>query len=112
MGGHVFHAFVNAWDDRSFIGNGGKFDRSVDGFFVANARGYNREFENDSYLMNPMFHEFFQNKDRHWQGVDKPKVSLSRKDKQAIKMQCHPQQTVYLTRPSAPWNRFGDSGKF
>lgn len=52
--------YVNNWDDKSFIGNGLKFDASVDGFFVANAfRGYpipdkqvNEDLLNNSYFHN------------------------------------------------------------
>ncbi|KAK3252063.1 hypothetical protein CYMTET_38621 [Cymbomonas tetramitiformis] len=48
---------VNAWDNRSFIGNGGRHDHTIDGFVVANAGGANANFINDSYLHNHFFHE-------------------------------------------------------
>jgi hypothetical protein len=44
--------FVNAWDDRAFVGNGGVNDQSVDGFFVG-GYGPNRELVNGSYAHNP-----------------------------------------------------------
>ena len=46
---------VNAWDTRSFIGNGGSKDLTVDGFIVANAGGYNNQCINTSFLHNPFF---------------------------------------------------------
>ena len=46
---------VNAWDNRSYIGNGGSQDPTVDGLLVANAGGYNPQFRNTSYLHNPFF---------------------------------------------------------
>ena len=54
--------FVNAWDNRSFIGNGMLVDESVDGFFVANAFNKYPEFINSSYLHNPFFHGYFDAK--------------------------------------------------
>lgn len=42
---------VNAWDDRSFIGNGGAEDPTVDGFMVAAFRG-GAALPNTSYLHN------------------------------------------------------------
>ena len=46
---------VNAGDLRSFIGNGMKRDNSVEGFIVANARGFNPQWQNTSFLHNPYF---------------------------------------------------------
>lgn len=46
---------VNAWDNRSWIGNGGSEDGSVDGYVVANAYGRNNQFRNNSYLHNHVF---------------------------------------------------------
>ena len=46
---------VNAWDTRSFIGNGGSQDLTVDGFIVANAGNYNNQCRNTSYLHNSFF---------------------------------------------------------
>jgi len=56
---------VNAWDDRSFIGNGGSHDKSMDGYLVAGPSKYfpMNEFDNimgsnminASYLHNVFF---------------------------------------------------------
>lgn len=43
---------LNAWDDKSFIGNGLLYDRSVDGFYVSGNPMVNRDFRNASFLMN------------------------------------------------------------
>ena len=50
--------YVNAWDDLSFIGNGLYRDRSLDGYFVANAGDCAKEFINNSFLHNPIFSGF------------------------------------------------------
>lgn len=47
--------YVNAWDDLSFIGNGLSKDRSLDGYFVANAYNVANSFRNNSFLHNPIF---------------------------------------------------------
>jgi len=46
---------VNPGDLRSFIGNGMSNERSVEGFVVANAQGYNPQWQNTSFLHNPYF---------------------------------------------------------
>jgi hypothetical protein len=46
---------VNAGDLRSCIGNGMCHDASVEGFIVANARGYNSQWQNTSFLHNSRF---------------------------------------------------------
>ena len=46
---------VNPGDLRSFIGNGMSHERSVEGFVVANAQGYNPQWQNTSFLHNPYF---------------------------------------------------------
>lgn len=46
---------VNAGDPRSFIGNGMSKDPTVEGFLVANARGFNNQYRNTSYLHNVRF---------------------------------------------------------
>jgi hypothetical protein len=46
---------VNAGDLRSCIGNGMSYENSVEGFVVANARGYNPQWQNTSFLHNPYF---------------------------------------------------------
>jgi len=46
---------VNAGDAHSFIGNGMKHERSVEGFVVANAQGYNPQWQNTSFLHNAYF---------------------------------------------------------
>jgi len=51
---------VNAWDDRSFIGNKGRQDPSIDGFFVA-GWGAGKRLPNTSFLHNMQFHDYFQN---------------------------------------------------
>ena len=43
---------VNAWDTNSWIGNGMKGDRTVDGMFVANALNLNKHLLNTSFWMN------------------------------------------------------------
>lgn len=53
--------YVNNWDDKSFIGNGLKYDASVDGFFVANAFRYDKKKQkqvqvNYKLLNNSYFH--------------------------------------------------------
>ncbi len=53
--GNTLTCVVNAWDTRSFIGNGGSVDKTIDGFIVANAGGYNNQFRNTSYLHNAFF---------------------------------------------------------
>jgi len=52
---NIIDVVVNAWDNRSFVGNGGKNDRTIDGFVVANAGGFNNDFRNTSYLHNFFF---------------------------------------------------------
>jgi hypothetical protein len=46
---------VNAGDLRSCIGNGMSHENSVEGFIVANAQGYNPQWQNTSFLHNPYF---------------------------------------------------------
>ena len=45
---------VNAWDDYSYIGNGGSRDRSIDGWLVSGT-GRNVNMKNTSYLHNVFF---------------------------------------------------------
>lgn len=47
--------YLNAWDDLSFIGNGLSKDRSLDGYFVANAYNVANSFRNNSFFHNPVF---------------------------------------------------------
>lgn len=47
---------VNAWDNMSFIGNGGSADQSIDGYMIS-GRGPDRSFINTSYLHNLFFQE-------------------------------------------------------
>lgn len=55
---------VNAWDDRSMIGNGGSHDDTLDGWMVAGSGGTRNEWGrplgsnaiNTSYLHNPVFY--------------------------------------------------------
>lgn len=47
--------YLNAWDDLSFIGNGLFKDKSLDGYFVANAYNMARSFRNNSFLHNTIF---------------------------------------------------------
>ncbi len=52
---------VNAGDSRSCIGNGMDNDPTVEGFIVANARGYNPQWQNTSFLHNAYFNpDLFQ----------------------------------------------------
>lgn len=47
--------YVNAWDNKSFIGNGLRHDPSVDGWFVA-GYNFNKDLKNNSFLHNmPIF---------------------------------------------------------
>lgn len=46
---------INAGDLRSCIGNGMSHENSVEGFIVANAKGYNPQWQNTSFLHNPYF---------------------------------------------------------
>tara|TARA_Y100001958_G_C21247633_1_gene579211 strand:- start:272 stop:1531 length:1260 start_codon:yes stop_codon:yes gene_type:complete len=46
---------VNPGDLRSFIGNGMSYENSVEGYIVANAKGYNPQWQNTSFLHNPYF---------------------------------------------------------
>lgn len=43
-------ALVNAWDSHSFVGNGGVFDASIDGFWVS---GRQNPLKNTSFLHHP-----------------------------------------------------------
>ena len=52
---NIIDVVVNAWDNRSFVGNGGSHDKTIDGFVVANAGGYNNDFRNTSYHHNFFF---------------------------------------------------------
>ena len=52
--GKAYCTLVNAWDSRSFIGNGGSRDPTVDGQMVA-ATGAGSALPNTSYLHNPFF---------------------------------------------------------
>eukprot|EP00386_Alphamonas_edax_P005460 GDKI01017604.1.p1 GENE.GDKI01017604.1~~GDKI01017604.1.p1 ORF type:complete len:410 (-),score=96.81 GDKI01017604.1:203-1360(-) len=45
---------VNAWDSRSYVGNGGACDPTIDGFIVS-ARGPGSRLPNSSYLHNPFY---------------------------------------------------------
>ena len=45
--------WVNAWDTHSFIGNGGCYDNSIDGWFVS-GNNVNTDIENASYLHNTL----------------------------------------------------------
>lgn len=64
---------VNPGDLRSCIGNGMSHENSVEGFIVANARGYNPQWQNTSFLHNSYFNPALfnyknssQNKDFVW----------------------------------------------
>lgn len=46
---------VNPGDLRSFIGNGMSHENSVEGYIVADANGYNPQWQNTSFLHNPYF---------------------------------------------------------
>ena len=46
---------VNAGDPRSFIGNGMSRDPTVEGFLVANARGFNGQYRTTAFLHNWRF---------------------------------------------------------
>ena len=48
------YGIVNAWDSNSFIGNGGSYDNSIDGWFVA-GYGPNKDLKNSSFLHNYFF---------------------------------------------------------
>jgi len=43
---------VNAWDNKSFIGNGGSLDNTIDGYLIS-ANGPGNMIPNSSYLHNP-----------------------------------------------------------
>jgi len=45
---------VNAWDSRSFIGNGGSKDKTIDGAMVSST-GPGKELPNSSFFHNPFF---------------------------------------------------------
>ena len=49
------NCIVNAWDNRSYIGNGGSLDNTIDGFIVANAGGFHNDFRNTSFFHNSFF---------------------------------------------------------
>ena len=55
---------VNAWDNRSFIGNGGTQDNSIDGYIVSGS-GPGKNFLNSSYLHNVFFSEHLNN-EKDW----------------------------------------------
>ena len=45
---------VNAWDNKSFIGNGGSDDGTIDGWMIS-GDGPGESFINSSYTHNPFF---------------------------------------------------------
>lgn len=45
---------VNAWDNKSFIGNGGSDDETIDGWMIS-GEGPGESFINSSYTHNPFF---------------------------------------------------------
>ncbi len=55
---------VNAWDNRSFIGNGGSLDNSIDGYIVSGS-GPGKNFLNSSYLHNVFFSTHLEN-ENNW----------------------------------------------
>ena len=60
---------VNAGDLRSCIGNGMSNENSVEGFIVANAKGYNPQWQNTSFLHNPYFNpDMFRPKEAEERG--------------------------------------------
>lgn len=58
------YLLVNAWDNRSFIGNGGSQDRSIDGYMVSGL-GRGSSFPNSSYTHNPFFAKHLYDS-QHW----------------------------------------------
>ena len=52
---------VNPGDLRSCIGNGMSHDNSVEGYIVANSRGYNPQWQNTSFLHNAYFNPDIMN---------------------------------------------------
>lgn len=54
---------INAWDNRSFIGNGGAHDASIDGYMVS-GMGQGKTFPNSSYTHNAFFAEHLYDADR------------------------------------------------
>jgi hypothetical protein len=60
---------VNAWDNKSFIGNGLRGDESIDGWLVG-GYGVNNELKNSSYLHNAFFsNNILENK--NWYIIEK-----------------------------------------
>lgn len=49
------NCIVNAWDSRSFIGNGGSQDLTLDGYIIANSGGFNTHFRNTGFFHNSFF---------------------------------------------------------
>ena len=55
---------INAWDSRSWIGNGGSKDSTIDGMLISGA-GAATKLPNTSYLHNPFFTPTLLQSD-HW----------------------------------------------
>lgn len=66
-------ALVNAWDSHSFVGNGGLFDASVDGFWVSGRRN---PLKNTSFLHHPYLIPQLLNR-RNWRRVPKCDFEIS-----------------------------------
>jgi hypothetical protein len=69
---------VNAGDLRSCIGNGMSHENSVEGFIVANAKGYNPQWQNTSFLHNAYFNpDIFRPKEAATRGHQVWKETMS-----------------------------------
>lgn len=52
---NITPAFLNAWDDKSFIGNGGSVDNSLDGAIVGGRSNNSDNLMTGAYFHNPQF---------------------------------------------------------
>lgn len=81
LDGEDLLVLVNAWDTGSFIGNGGKEDLSVDGFFVSGNN--NPDFKNGSFLQNPwLSRQLLEPKD--WERLNTDSAEAEAEAEQAV----------------------------
>jgi hypothetical protein len=63
---------VNAWDPKSFIGNGLMYDNTIDGYSVAGF-GPGNKLMNSSYFHNPFLSPLLLNSTK-WIYLENPKL--------------------------------------
>lgn len=71
-----FLFLVNAWDSKSFIGNGGGRDGSIDGWMIS-GNGVGAPWSNSSYLHNPFFSLGLLNSNsENWVSVSATEITI------------------------------------